>query len=91
MYKITNPYVNSLTKKTKTLGQIDEVEKFVQSYKPVKDTMIYQIIVWSQHNIYQSIRLCSQMMKHLSLKISLIMGKSGSFQIKYMVQINSCE
>ena len=45
MYKITNPYVNSLTKKPKTLGQIDEVEKFVQSYKPVKDTMIYQIIV----------------------------------------------
>ena len=45
MCKITNPYVNSLTKKTITLGQIDEVEKFVQSYKPVKDTMIYQIIV----------------------------------------------
>ena len=33
MYKMTNSYVNSCTNITekKTLGQIDEVEKFVQS------------------------------------------------------------
>ena len=33
MYKMTNPSMNSSTKitKKKTLGQIDEVEKFVQS------------------------------------------------------------
>ena len=34
MYQMTNPYVNShtkITKKKKTFGQIDGVEKFVQS------------------------------------------------------------
>ena len=36
-YKMTNPYVNTRTKspkKKKTSGQIDEVEKFVQSDVP---------------------------------------------------------
>ena len=57
MYKMRNPYVNSrtnITEKKKTSGQINEVEKFMQS--DVRKINITNNIRFFQISIFRTIK-----------------------------------